>query len=401
MYRKTLSSTLKDEKGTVAVTVAVLLFTFIAFAAFAIDVGYMMVRRNELQNIADTAALGAAGQLGDNYSAITYYDAIAYTPAPGPLLTVARSVASGTGVSGVTIGNSDFTLGVWNPSTKTFTPQATQPTAVRVTAHKDNTENGPFSTFLAGVLGIDAFNVSTKATASLTPLFEASPGKLPIPVGISYAWYNPDCWGTEGYCNQPIRFYPTGGSSGSGGTCGNMTGCAGWHVYNQSPASANVLRQTINGLTDGTYTSPATTAGVTQYDFTGGNVANQFDNLQRLFNANAVRDTDGRCANALAQPQFAQYGIPYGGSSWTTYVAVYAPVAPTLAQSLANADCSNPTGEMTIVGFSTITICAVAGPPQYSTKLIMAIVDCDSITSGPGGGPVDTGLYGSYPQLVQ
>ncbi len=36
----------------------------IGFAAFAIDVGYMMVSRNELQNIADTAALAAAGELG-------------------------------------------------------------------------------------------------------------------------------------------------------------------------------------------------------------------------------------------------------------------------------------------------------------------------------------------------
>jgi Flp pilus assembly protein TadG len=397
MDRQTLFSRLIDKKGTISVSVAVLFFTFIAFAAFAIDVGYMMVRRNELQNIADTAALSAAGKLGDNYSSMTYIDAIGYTPSPGPLLVVAQSVASGTGVSGVTIGSTDFQLGVWTPSTHTFTPQAVQPTAVRVTAHKDNTENGPFSTFLAGVLGIDAFNVSAMATASLTPLFKANPGTLPIPVGISYAWYNPDNW-PDGYCNQPIKFYPTGG--------GDLTGCAGWHVYDQSPASANVLRQTINGLNNGTYSSPETTAGVTEYHFTGGNLANVFSNnnftsLQTLFNTNKVQDTDGRCEAALAQPQFAQYGVPYGGSSWTTAVAVYAPAAPTIAQSLAEADCSNPNGDMLIVGFSTITICAVAGPPQYSTKLIMAIVDCNSMSSGPGGGPVDTGLTGTLPNLVQ
>jgi Flp pilus assembly protein TadG len=60
MSRNMLSIRLKDKRGTVTVMVALLLIMLIGFAAFAIDVGYMMVRRNELQNIADTAALAAA-----------------------------------------------------------------------------------------------------------------------------------------------------------------------------------------------------------------------------------------------------------------------------------------------------------------------------------------------------
>ena len=392
MDRETFSSRLKNKRGTVTVTFVVLLIFLIMFAAFAIDVGYMMVRRNELQNIADTAALSAAGQLGANYPT-DYIEALAYTPPPGPLLAVAQLVASGTGVSGVTIGGSDFQLGVWTPSTHTFTPRATQPSAVRVTAHKDSTANGPFSTLLAGVLGIGTFDVSTIATASLTPLGNANPGTLPIPVGISYAWYKKD-WGETGYCNQPIKFYPTSDS-----------GCAGWHVYDQSPASANILRQTINGLNNGTYTSPDTTAGVTQYDFTGGNVANQLfedpkkTSLTTLFNTNKVADTDGRCLASMAEHSADVYGLSYQGYSWTAAVAVYAPVAPTLLQSLTDADCSNPHGDMLIVGFSTVTICAVTGPPD--PQLIWAIVDCDAMSSGPGGGPVDAGTSGLIPNLVQ
>jgi Flp pilus assembly protein TadG len=392
MERETLYSRLKDKKGTVSVSVALLFFVFIAFAAFAIDVGYMMVRRNQLQNIADTAALAAAGQLGANYPN-DYIEALAYTPSPGPLLAEAQQVASATGVSGVTIGDADFQLGVWNPATHTFFPRGTQPSAVKVTAHKDSTENGPFSTLLAGVLGIGTFNVSTTATASLTPLGNAGPGKLPIPVGISYAWYKKD-WGEAGYCNQPIKFYPTSDS-----------GCAGWHVYDQSPSSANVLRQTISGLNDGTYTSPETIAGVTQYDFTNGNVANQlmsdskpFSTMQTLFNTNKVVDTDGRCLASMAQYSTDVLGLTYQGYSWTTAVAVYAPLAPTLGESLADADCKSPSGEQLIVGFSTITICAVSGPP---TQVIWAIVDCNAMSNGPGGGPVDTGTSGKIPNLVQ
>ncbi len=387
MDRVMLSSRLKDKKGSVTVSVAVLLVFLVCFAAFAIDVGYMMVRRNELQNIADTAALAGAGQLYSYYTTITTSDPLLSTPLSGPLLAKAQEVASSTGVSGVPLSSADFLLGVWHPDTHTFTPQAIGPTAVNVTAHKDNIENGPFSTFLAGVLGIDAFNVSATATASLTP--PLSINELPIPVGISYAWYEHD-WGEAGYCNQPIRFYPT--SSGTN----DISGCAGWHTYTSDRHDASTLRNIISELNDGTFPYPETIAGQTQYNFTGGNVATafagkNFDSLKTLFDTNKVSDTDGRC--------LAQYPS-YQGYSWTTAVAVYAPVAPTLTLSLEEADCGNPTGDMLVVGFSTVTICAVDGPPASSVKQILAIVDCNKMASSTGGGPVPTGTWGT-PNLVQ
>ena len=48
----------------------------------------------------------------------------------------------------------------------------------------------------------------------------AGPGGLPIPVGISQAWFKS---ATGDYCNQNIKFHPTG----------SMEGCAGWHTYAQ------------------------------------------------------------------------------------------------------------------------------------------------------------------------
>jgi Flp pilus assembly protein TadG len=309
MEWETLSSRLKDKKGTVTVTVAVLLLFLIMFAAFAIDVGYMMVRRNELQNIADTAALAATGELGSVYETKPYQEALTYTPAPGPFLAKAQEVASATGVSGVTITppSTDFQLGVWNPSTHTFYPQATRPTAVNVIARKDSVANGPFSTLLAGVLGIGNFNVSAIATASLTPPLRVFEGELPLPVGISLAWFDPARWEGASLCDQPIKLYPTG----------DITGCAGWHVYTQTPSSASTLRDTIDGLINGTYLSPETTAGQTQFDFTGGNVANALRNMTDLFDQKKQSDPGGPCA--------ARYGSKYGGSSWTTCVPVYGP----------------------------------------------------------------------------
>jgi Flp pilus assembly protein TadG len=80
MNRETLSARLKDKRGTVTIVVVLAMLMLIGFAAFAIDVGYMMVSRNELQNIADTAALAAAGELGLLYSKMTYTAALEYKP---------------------------------------------------------------------------------------------------------------------------------------------------------------------------------------------------------------------------------------------------------------------------------------------------------------------------------
>ena len=52
-----ISAKLKSQKGVTAVYVAIMLVVFIGAAAFAIDVGYNRVVRNQLQNAADSAAL--------------------------------------------------------------------------------------------------------------------------------------------------------------------------------------------------------------------------------------------------------------------------------------------------------------------------------------------------------
>jgi len=359
MNQEALSGRLKDRRGSTTIVVALLLLVLFGFAALAIDVGYMMVRRNELQNIADTAALAAAGELGATYATMSYPDALAYAPASGPLLAKAQQVASATGVSGISISSVDFRLGIWSPATHTFTPASIGPTAVNVSVRKDNNANGPFTTLLAGVLGIGSFNVSATATASLTSLLTVPEGGLPIPVGISYAWFEHD------YCDQPIKLYPTN----------DPAGCAGWHVYNQSPSSANILRNTIDGLTNQTFISPATTAGAIQFDFTGGNIANALNNMTTLFDTMKV----------INQPPLDMDNDP---NTWTAAVPVY------------NSDnCSNPSGTMTIVGFSTITITSVTSPP--APQEIWAKVVCDSIVSGPGGGGLTLGTMGTIPNLVQ
>jgi hypothetical protein len=367
MNRNTLSTRLKNKRGTVTVMVALLLIVIIGFAAFAVDVGYMMVRRNELQNIADTAALAATGELGALYENMDYTVALTYEPAIGPLLAKAQQVADATGVSNVIISGSDFKLGKWNPATHKFTPTSIGPTAVQVYARKDNTANGPFSTLLAGVVGISSFDVSAKATASLTSLLITPEGGLPLPVGISLHWFSDP----EVYCNNPIKMYPTN----------TPEGCAAWNVYDQSPHSSDLLQRTLGGLNDGSYQSPQTLAGITQYNFTGGtdasaifNTHNGKGNIIDLFNTMKVKN-DGVLDKDT------------DSNTWTTAVPVY-----------DSPDCSNPSGYVPIVGFSTIVITSVSDTPE---KTIWAKVVCDSIVSGSGGNGVITGTMGHIPNLVQ
>ena len=51
--------------------VALTITMLVGFVALAVDIGYLMATKNELQNVADAAALAAAGKLGDIYVGIS------------------------------------------------------------------------------------------------------------------------------------------------------------------------------------------------------------------------------------------------------------------------------------------------------------------------------------------
>ena len=244
-------------------------------------------------------------------------------------------------------------IGQWNSATHMLTPTLDQPDAVKVTARRDTSVNGPVTTFFAKILGIDTADISTDATAALTGQSTAGPGGLDIPVGISARWFEP------GFCNQPIKFYPTG----------SMEGCAGWHTFTDWPANANRLRTIIDGMTPAvpTFESPEAVAGETPFVFTGGNIASAFDEMSALYEAKKDPVT-GR---------------------WETVAVVY-----------DSADCSNPTGNITVLGFATAIITGVNGPSDDPPHTIFAEVICDNVEFGRGSGG-NFGTRGSIPGLVE
>ena len=354
----------KSQRGAISLVMAFNTVVMLGMAAFALDLGHGWVVKQELQNVADSAALAGARQLGQVYESLD-----TATEQQNYYLTSADKQAivdqintlipnSHAGGHQILFSSSDIVVGNWNSTTSTLTPVnvdmpgSLPPTGVQIQVQRDNTINPSLPTFFGGLLGVDTMNLAAGATAALTTISSAAPGGIGAPFAISQQWL-----AGGGSCGGNIQFSPTG----------TITGCAGWHTFTNSSHGASTLTDIIEGLTDGTFTAPEAIAGQTQFNFTGGTVASAFDELEDLYDAK--KDPSGE---------------------WKVLVPVYEAV-----------DCSNPSGFITIVGFVTATITAVNGPPS---KLIEATVDCGTFETGrgdgtSGGGTVFTPV-GTLPGLV-
>ncbi len=345
---------LQNQQGVAAIIIAALLTALLGFAALAVDVGYFMVARNQLQDVSDAAALAAGRQLGRMYEGMTYAEQQNFVPDSGQqdlIRTAATGIAfqnSAGETTNTVMNTADVLIGRWDSATRTFTDGANPPNAVKVAAKKDGSANPPLSTFFAKVFTIDSMNVRARATAALTGSSDIGAGGLPVPFGISYAWFLGD------FCDQNITFYPSNTS----------TSCAGWHNYTDSPAADSKIRQKINDEVAGTWQSPETSIN-TYFNFSGGTLSNNtFDAFTALFNQKKDSVT----------------------GTWTTTVPVY-----------DWTDCSNPQGAIKIIGFATIVITNVSGPPSHT---ISGHVVCNTVDPGRGGG-VTAGKVGSIPGLVE
>jgi Flp pilus assembly protein TadG len=352
-----------DNKGTVAVIVALLLIVIIGAAAMAIDVGRLAVSKNELQNAADAGALAAARRLGANYENMTYAQQQAYILSAthevqiedSAIEVVLRNRAAG---ANITLERGDILIGTWNPSQTpdSFTETDNQPTAVRVTTRRDAQVNNPVSLFFARIFGIQEAPVRAVATAALTALSEVQPGELELPIGISMNWF---ARGT--FCGESITFYPTRES------------CAGWTDFESDNRSVPdpALRNILRGLTRGTYTAPGATFGETQFAFTGGTLSQiTFQALEDLY---------------------MQRRDPVTGI-YESLVVVYENPGDTTTS------CGNPNDLYVIRGFATIHLRVVYD--ATGGKYLEGTVICDYIDTGRGSGG-NFGTLGSIPGLVQ
>jgi Flp pilus assembly protein TadG len=151
-------------RGAVLVLAAILMVVVLGIVAFAVDLGYILLAKTQLQVAADAAALAAASSIGDRDKLIENAQEI------GELNHV--------GGSAVKIQSADVVVGTWdsnqaNPSNR-FAPLAdqSQPSnAVKVTARADGTtaETPAVPLFFAKVLNKRSANITAEAIATTNP----------------------------------------------------------------------------------------------------------------------------------------------------------------------------------------------------------------------------------------
>lgn len=180
----------RNQRGATLVTVALVMVVLLGFAALALDIGHLLVVRNELQNSADAAALAGASYF--------YPQIPPSSPSPPAWATATTQATSAIGLNksdGVTLTPGTVQVGYWDlaspppgpaytlKSTGITTPLPYDCPAVQVTVTK-NVRN-----YLAQVIGIPNSDVSAKATAVVTSPGTALEGSL-MPFAISEAAKN-------------------------------------------------------------------------------------------------------------------------------------------------------------------------------------------------------------------
>jgi Flp pilus assembly protein TadG len=364
---------LSEQHGAVAIMISVCAVVLLSFAALVIDIGYGLVVKNQLHNVADSAALAGTRQLGRIYCpeldpanpCIPYDQQQNYVLTSADRATIVAEVLDAAqkntagGVS-ISVNAADIRIGDWDIPARILTVTDSRPTAVEVTTRRDGSANGPISTFLGNIMGVSTLSVRATSvrnsqpeepTAALTGVGYVGEGELDIPVALSQSRFTA---GEGGFCGDLIKFSPPT----------DPDACGGWTTFTD-PSNVNDprIRNILRGLNDGSYQSPEIALDDQVYVKNGVLSTQSLNAMLDLYNAK--KDADG---------------------TWKTFVPVY------------NSDtCNpNPSDTLRVTGFATVLITSIAGPPAEITGTIL----CDVVEPARGGGAA-FGTLGSIPGLVQ
>lgn len=261
-----MSNARRKRRGTIAAMTAIMLVMVLGMVAFAVDVGYLVLARSELQRSADSAALAAAWELvdedelttGADYAAI---ETNAQTTAAqfggfNSVLQATPSVPSGN----VVVGHlASFT----DPTAQIDVSGTNAPNVVQVQVSRTAAQNGQVPFFMAQILGIDSAAAQATSTAAMLTDFNGfrtppSGGNLGIlPFALDVDTWNDMLdgigaddfrWNTEtGQIESgsdgvlEMNLYPQGtGSPGNRGTV---------DIGSSNNSTADIARQILDGVT--------------------------------------------------------------------------------------------------------------------------------------------------------
>jgi Flp pilus assembly protein TadG len=160
------------------------LLAFMGLAVVAIDFGHLGFSANEVQVVADTAALAGARALLENHNAMAQVQ--------NPV-TVAQTVVSQNQLDGgaATIAAGNVEVGTYDFNANTFTVGGINPNAVRATGE------ATVSNMVAGFFGADTSDVNRQAIAAYSGNGSAAP---PCPISIGICNFN--AYKTSGNCSD-------------------------------------------------------------------------------------------------------------------------------------------------------------------------------------------------------
>jgi Flp pilus assembly protein TadG len=193
-------------RGTVAPLSALLVAFLVGMVAFAVDIGWIVLTRSDLQNAADSAALAGVKPLMDGY--VLYNLPGANQPA---VLTSALASASANaklyasynaagGVKSLTLNDSDIEFG-FTDGNGNYTPMAfpplQYPNTIKVTMRRDSQANGTLGLYFGPIFGMRSTNVLASAAATMyggtVDSFSMNPnynlGMLPLTYDVNH-WNN-------------------------------------------------------------------------------------------------------------------------------------------------------------------------------------------------------------------
>src|SRR5262249_38144313 len=113
-----------QRRGATLVLSAFLMIVMLAMIAFAIDCGYILLLRTQLQVAADSAALAAAQVMG--------------SPTTDPVAKAKEYAAyHKAGGRQIQLNSTDIEYGTWDATTKKFLPSVSLGNAMRITTRLD------------------------------------------------------------------------------------------------------------------------------------------------------------------------------------------------------------------------------------------------------------------------
>jgi hypothetical protein len=200
---------MKEDRGAVAVLVALLMVPLIGFAALVVDIGALYAERRELQNGADAAALAisqrcATGSCGD-------------TTTLAQQLADANARDQAAGIGSVSLGTGRVTV-------------------VTRSREPDGSDTAPLT--LAPVLGIDRAQVTARSAAAWG---SPSGGPAVIPLAFSWCAFAAQTGGgiPSTTTEQVIRYQDLSGTTCTGPSGKTIPGGFGWLKPDADRCGAN------------------------------------------------------------------------------------------------------------------------------------------------------------------